>query len=170
MRSILAVTAEADGALHVPFHGDVSIGCRYSAFGELASNKAHHDLRSANHRNRPGRPQPRTLEYRSDDAYVPLPLQIAYIDGDQNLGIRLTCPRLQLLAIQQLLRVARAIEDRQPAIAIAIVQNFINGWTKRRQSNSSGNDDHIAAACSLHRPAGSERTTNADVRTLGLLH
>ena len=68
----------------------------------------------------------------------PTPAQAAVIHRDEHLRVALPRPSRQLLAIEQIVRAARAVEQHQPAVVAAMRQDVIDHRPQRSQSNAAG--------------------------------
>src|SRR5215470_6867906 len=93
---------------------------------------------------------------------MPTPAHPAIIDRDQHLDLALPSPGGQFLAIEQLTRAARAIENHQTSVTIAVLQDFVNDGAKRSQPDTARDDDDVVSPRCLHGPAHPKWTTNAD--------
>ncbi len=60
------------------------------------------------------------------------------------------------------MRAARAIENNQPAIFFAVMQNLVDHWTQWGKPDSTCDNHNIPAFGLLHRPAFSKWTSYAN--------
>ena len=95
---------------------------------QIASRKAHHDLRPTNHGDRLSCPQIRETEQLGHNTDMTAPILIRGIHCGQQLRVRLRGPGGQFFSEEQLLRAPRTVEDDQPSEFSAVSQNTIDGW------------------------------------------
>src|ERR1035441_1859738 len=119
VRSVLAMSAESDAALHVSFHGEKDVRAGESVGFEFAGDKTHHDLKPADHGRGTRRLEPGVLEQRGHHADMPAPSQTTVIDRDQHLSVALAGPGSQFLAVKQIARAARSVEDYYTPVRLA---------------------------------------------------
>src|SRR5512144_2282603 len=93
----LAVAALADRALHVPLQRDVDAIGRHTAVLERLRYEAHHHLRSADHRGRPGALEGGDGDQPGDQADAPVPAAGGAVDRRLDLDPGLA-PGLELSA------------------------------------------------------------------------
>src|SRR5579871_42483 len=82
VRPVLAVAAEADGALHIAFHGKINLLAPHTVRLQVARHEAHHDFGAASESYRTRWLQPRLPEQRGHDADMSAPAHSAVVDCD----------------------------------------------------------------------------------------
>src|SRR5579871_507591 len=158
---ILAVAAQTDGTLHVPFHRQVNIAGEHAAvLLEFSNHVAHHDFGTADESHCFIRMHTQVAEQRGHHTDAAAPVHATIIDGGEDLSIRRSPPRCQFLLVEQIAWAAGAIKDDQTDVIIAMAQNMVNRGAQRGQADAACDDQHILPANLFQRPRRAERTAH----------
>ena len=163
VRPELTMSAKAHGALHVSFQRDVNSRIADPAVECLGNREPHHDLRAAGEQDRPLGVDAQPAEQDRHHAHVPVPGGIGPVDGDQQLQ-PLTFPVVVFCREEKVGRLARSVEEDEPAVLAAVGQKGPHhGRSGARPSPPATSTTSRPRAC-LERPATAVGAAQPDHR------
>jgi hypothetical protein len=100
----------------------------------------------------PGRVKLDAFEQGGNDSHPSAPGGVGTVDRDQHLQ-PLLLPAGVLPVVEQVRRLARAVQQQEPAVLAPPCQECPDHRPQRRQAEAAGHDQHVLAAGLLQRPA-----------------
>ena len=160
------MAAKADRAFHVALHRQIDRLLRDPGVAQRGDGEAHHDLRPADQRDGVGGSKAaRGISVVTTPTW---PCQSAdrMIDRHLDVDIEPPPPRFELAAEQDVARAARAVEQDDLAVAVALGEQAIERRAQRREAEPAGDDHDVATR--PPRPSASRcRTARAARRIAG---
>ena len=162
MRSELAVPAKPDRALHVPLHREINPIIGNAGHVERRRGEAHHHFRTADEGDRFGRIKLHVADQLRDDPDMAVPALVGVIDRHLDLDVEARAPGFEFASEQHVRRIARAEQNRHPAISRPVFEHFEDGRTERGEAEPTGNEQYVGPHRDADRPAGAERAAHAE--------
>src|SRR6266568_6751846 len=141
VRPVLAVPAQANGALHVALHRNVDLFRSQAVFLQFRHRVAHHDLRAADQRQCILRLKGRPAYELRDDADAAAPGVVGAINRDIHIEVQARPPAFEFAAIENIRGCPCAVEQRYLAVLLAQGGDEVHGGTQWRQPDAT-RDNH----------------------------
>ena len=156
------MAAEADRALHVPFHREPDRLRFHSPLRKRLRGQPHHDLGTAEERGGPARFEARVGKSRCDHPDVAVPVPARRIDRDLEPDVAAPPPGLDLVVVDEVLRGPRPEDDLESSVGVPVPQDLVDHRSQRREPETPRHDHDVAAAGRAERPPPAVRSPHAD--------
>ena len=111
------------------------------------------------------------VEQLRDEADLAGPLVVRPVDREYQVEVVAVLPHVELMAEQDLVRSAGAVQDRDLAELVTVVVDVVDEALERGDAQPAGHEQDVVALHLLEREAAAERPAQShDVAALALVH
>ena len=161
-RTKLAVTAQADSALHIAFQRESNASGLDSLVDKHIGAEAHHGFWTTQERSRRPRFDSYAGKRLGHEADLTSPTCGGCVDREHGFHRRCGGPEVELVAEQEFARITGTNDQHNAAVAIPPGEDIEQRGSQRRQSHTAGDDDQISANGRFESPTSPVRSPGAD--------